>query len=116
MGTESIEASFLSIFALTTFFIFLLVSKYSNKISRGVLFDGNFTKPQSFHDHPVAEGGMACIMSLIVFYFYYLLYSKILYEYVFLSFTMFCVGFLDDLKINIKPLIRLLLMIFFYFF
>ena len=118
MGTESIEASFLSIFALTTFFIFLLVSKYSNKISRGVLFDGNFTKPQSFHDHPVARsGGMACIMSLIVFFiFYYLLYSKILYEYVFLSFTMFCVGFLDDLKINIKPLIRLLLMIFFLLF
>ena len=33
MGTESIEASFLSIFALISFFIFLLVSKYSQKIS-----------------------------------------------------------------------------------
>ena len=32
MGTESIEASFLSIFALISFFIFLLVSKYSHKI------------------------------------------------------------------------------------
>ena len=32
MGTESIEASFLSIFALISFFIFLIISKYSHKI------------------------------------------------------------------------------------
>ena len=38
MGTESIEASFLSIFALISFFIFLLVSKYSHKISKEVLY------------------------------------------------------------------------------
>ena len=37
MGTESIEASFLSIFALISFFIFLLVSKYSHKIKSGAL-------------------------------------------------------------------------------
>ena len=34
MGTESIEASFLSIFALISFFIFLIISKYSHKIKR----------------------------------------------------------------------------------
>ena len=39
MGTESIEASFLSIFALISFFIFLIVSKYSYKISGGKLYD-----------------------------------------------------------------------------
>ena len=39
MGTESIEASFLSIFALISFFIFLVVSKYSHKIRRGALLD-----------------------------------------------------------------------------
>ena len=62
MGTESIEASFLSIFALISFFIFLLVSKYSNKIRGGVLLDKDFSKPQAFHDTPVTRsGGIATI-------------------------------------------------------
>ena len=51
MGTESIEASFLSIFALLSFFTFLLVSKYSHKIMGGVLLDEDFSKPQAFHLH-----------------------------------------------------------------
>ena len=32
MGTESVEASFLSIFALISFFIYLITNKYSHKI------------------------------------------------------------------------------------
>ena len=50
MGTESIEASFLSIFALISFFIFLLVSKFSHKMRGGALLDKDFLKPQAFHD------------------------------------------------------------------
>ena len=38
MGTESIEASFLSIFALISFFVFLLSNKYSHKVKE---VDGN---------------------------------------------------------------------------
>ena len=53
MGTESIEASFLSIFALISFFIFLLISKYSQKIRSGALLDKDFLKPQAFHDFPI---------------------------------------------------------------
>ncbi len=69
MGTESIEASFLSIFALISFFIFLLVSKYSNKIKSGALLDQNFSKPQAFHDTPVTRsGGIAAIISLNIFF------------------------------------------------
>ena len=37
MGTESIEASFLSIFALISFFIFLFISKLSHKIKNPYL-------------------------------------------------------------------------------
>jgi len=44
-----------------------------------------------------------------------LLYSKILYDYIFISYSVFLVGFLDDLRINIKPLKRLLLMVFLLF-
>ena len=117
MGTESIEASFLSIFALISFFIFLLASKYSNKIRGGALLDKDFLKPQAFHDFPITRsGGVASIVSLSIFFvIYYLLYSKILYDYIFISYSMFLVGFLDDLKINIKPFSRLIIMVLLLF-
>jgi UDP-N-acetylmuramyl pentapeptide phosphotransferase/UDP-N-acetylglucosamine-1-phosphate transferase len=117
MGTESIEASFLSIFALISFFIFLLVSKFAHKIRGGALFDKDFLKPQAFHDLPVTRsGGVGAIISLSVFFvIYFLLYSKILYDYIFISYSMFLIGFLDDLKINIKPFKRLILMVLLLF-
>ena len=113
MGTETIEASFLSIFALISFFIFLLVSKYSHKIKGGALLDKDFLKPQAFHETPITRsGGIAAIISLnIFFYIYYLLYAEVLYNYIFISFSVFIVGFLDDLRINIKPLNRLIIML-----
>ena len=117
MGTESIEASFLSIFALISFFIFLIISKYSQKIKGGALLDEDFLKPQAFHDIPVTRsGGVAVIISLSFFFvIYYLLYSKILYNYIFISYSMFLIGFLDDLKINIQPLKRLMIMVILLF-
>ena len=117
MGTESIEASFLSIFALISFFIFLIVSKYSHKIKEGILLDKDFSKPQAFHDFPVTRsGGIAVIISLSIFYvIYYLLYSKILYDYIFISYSAFLIGFLDDFRLNVKPLRRLILMILLLF-
>ena len=44
-----------------------------------------------------------------------MLYSKVLYDYIFVSYSVFLVGFLDDLKIKIKPLKRLSVMIFLLF-
>ena len=117
MGTESIEASFLSIFALISFFIFLLISKYSHKIKSGALLDKDFSKPQAFHDTPVTRsGGIAVIISLgIFFYIYYLLYGDVLYNYIFISCSVFLIGFVDDLRINIKPLSRLGIMMLLLF-
>ena len=117
MGSESIEASFLSIFALISFFIFLLVSKYSYKIKGGALLDSNFSKPQAFHTTVVTRsGGVAAIISLSIFFaIYYLLYSKILFDYILISYSVFFIGFLDDLRINIKPLKRLIIMVFLLF-
>ena len=117
MGTESIEASFLSIFALISFFIFLLVSKYSHRIKGGALLDKDFSKPQAFHDIPVTRsGGVASILSLsIFFYIYYLLYGEVLYNYIFISYSVFIVGFLDDLRIKIKPMNRLIIMLILLF-
>ena len=117
MRTESIESSFLSMFALISFFIFLLVSKFSHKIKEGALFDKDFLKPQAFHDLPVTRsGGVAAIFSLSIFFvIYYLLYSKILFDYIFISYSMFLIGFLDDLKINIRPFKRLTIMVILLF-
>ena len=112
MQTESIELSFLSIFAFLTFFIFLLISKYSYKLNNGILLDNDFTKPQAFHNEEISRsGGLASLISLFIFFgIYNLLFSKILYEYIFVCSTLFLVGYLDDLKIRIKPIFRLLLM------
>ena len=72
MGTESIEASFLSFFALVSFFIFLIVSKYSHKFKGGALLDNDFIKPQAFHDTPVTRsGGVAVILSFSIFLIIY---------------------------------------------
>ena len=115
MQTNIIEMSFLSIFTFLTFFIFLIVSKFSHKLNNGILLDKDFLKPQAFHREEISRsGGIASIISLFIFFgIYYLLYSKILYEYIFICTSLFFIGYLDDIKKKISPNVRLLLMIFF---
>jgi UDP-GlcNAc:undecaprenyl-phosphate/decaprenyl-phosphate GlcNAc-1-phosphate transferase len=115
MVNDQVELSFLSIFTLITFFIFLIICKYSYKIKKGILLDQDFQKPQAFHMSATGRsGGLAGIISLNIFFIiYYLIFSKILFEYLFLCNLMFLIGFLDDLKIKISPSKRLVLMIIF---
>ena len=115
MESNQIELSFLSIFTLITFFIFLIINKNSYKIKKGILLDKDFLKPQAFHNSATGRvGGLAGIISLNIFFIiYYLIYSKILFEYLFICNLMFLIGFLDDLKIKIDPSRRLALMIIF---
>ena len=115
MGNESIELSFLSIFTLISFFIFLIVDKYSYKFKSGILLDEDFSKPQAFHHSAISRsGGIAGIISVNIFLtIYYLIYSKFLIDYFLISNLMFLVGFLDDTKIKISPSKRLVLMILF---
>ena len=117
MENDQIELSFLSIFTLLTFFIFLSISKYSYKFFNEILLDKDFSKPQAFHQEPISRGGgLAAIISLNIFIvIYFLIYSKVMIEYLFLSNLMFLIGFLDDMKIKISPLKRLFLMIIFLF-
>ena len=117
MENNQIELSFLSIISLLTFFIFLLISKYSYKIRNGIFLDQDFIKPQAFHQTAVSRaGGLAGIISLNVFFvFYYLIFSKILLEYIFICNLMFLIGFLDDARTNISASKRLSLMILFLF-
>ena len=115
MQTNLTEMSFLSIFTFLTFFIFYITNKYSYKFNNGILLDKDFLKPQAFHHEAVSRcGGIASIISLIIFFsIYYLLFSKILYEYIFICSSLFLIGYLDDIKIKVSPYARLLLMIVF---
>ena len=115
MQTDSIELSFLSLFTFITFFIFLIVSKYSHKLNQGILLDKDFLKPQAFHNEAISRsGGIAALLSLLIFLsIYYLLFSKILYQYFFICTSLFLVGYLDDIKKRVSSNIRLILMIVF---
>jgi len=122
MPTESVSLSLLSIISLVSFFVFLVTSKFSNKIKSGILLDSDFEKPQAFHKELVPRsGGLAGIISLIIFFtLYYLLFEKFLFDYLVLSIAIFLLGFLEDIKFKISPNYRLILMIailtFFIFF
>ena len=115
MQTDSIELSFLSIFTFITFFIFLIASKYSHKLNDGILLDKDFLKPQAFHNEAISRsGGIAALLSLFIFLsIYYLLFSEILYQYIFVCTGLFLVGYLDDIKKRVSSNIRLILMIIF---
>ena len=117
MENNQIISSFLSIYTLIIFFIFLIISKFSFKIKNAVLLDQDFLKPQAFHKFATSRaGGLASIISLNIFFVIYsLIYSKVLYEYICICNFMFFIGFLDDLKIKISPSRRLLIMIIFLF-
>lgn len=115
MDNNQVELSFLSIFTLITFFIFLIISKYSYKFKKGILLDQEFTKPQAFHQSAISRsGGLAGAVCLNIFFIvYYLIYSKFYFEYLIVCNLMFLIGFLDDIKTKISPFKRLVLMIIF---
>ena len=118
MQNASLELSLLSIFSLVSFFIFLLIQKFSNLILSGDLLDDDFVKPQSFHEKEIPRsGGLASIISLFFFIFLNELIFNIFYfEYFVIGLGMFLIGFLEDLKIRLSPKVRLTLMAIFLLF
>ena len=115
MRFESLEIGLLSLITITSFFIFFLVSKFSNNF--GNILDKDFNKPQSFHEEFVPRsGGIASIICFSLFLiFKYLLFDQIRIEYIFVCYGLFFVGLIEDLNISIKPLTRLISMIILIF-
>ena len=107
MQSESIELGFLSIFLCLLFFIFLLVSKFSNKILMARLWIMILKNLKRFilSQFHVAEFFLASYLYSF-FYFYYLLYSEILFNYLFIATGIFLISSLDDFKVKIKPITR----------
>ena len=91
---------------------FLSILKKNNF---SILIDNQFKKPQAFHESPTFRLGGSIFFVLLSFVFLYLFFLKniLLVEYIFFSVLFFFLGLLDDLKINIKPKFRLLIMIVF---
>jgi len=105
------------IFLLILFSLFfckyflLILSKFDPKL----LIDDQFNKPQAFHEFPIStSGGTGIFFSFLILCLYLFLTQQIIY-YEYLSFCtlFFFLGLADDLKLNIKPKLRLLLMIAF---
>ena len=69
MSNSSLELSFLSVVTLTTFFIFLMSSKFLSNLKNEVLIDNDFIKPQAFHlSNTPRLGGLCSFLSFIIFY------------------------------------------------
>ena len=118
MPAENASLSLLSIISLVSFFTFLLISKYSNKIGSGILLDYDFDKPQAFHSSLVSRsGGLGAIISFSIFFIFNFFMFEIVYsDYIYLIFTMFFLGFIEDVKFETKPNYRLIMMVFFLLF
>lgn len=112
MLLENIVNSYMTLFSLSSFLIFLAVYKISSKYFKK-LYDLDFSKPQAFHIEPIPRiGGLALICSFIILVFsFQYLFNENQSKYFFITILIFSLGFLDDLKFKIEPNIRLILMI-----
>tara|TARA_Y100000590_G_C15655440_1_gene990412 strand:+ start:112 stop:1182 length:1071 start_codon:yes stop_codon:yes gene_type:complete len=104
-------------FLLTIFGIFfnkyflLILKKHNPKL----LVDDQFKKPQAFHEHSISiAGGLGIFLSLLIVYLNFIFFKNVIFfEYFSFCTLFFLLGFIDDIKLNINPNIRLILMIVF---
>ena len=92
-------------------YFFLFLNKFNSKL----FIDDNFKKPQAFHEIPVSTyGGIGIFISFLILCLYLFLLKQIIY-YEYLSFCtlFFILGLMEDLKFNLKPKLRLIIMIVF---
>ena len=83
-----------------------------NKYKLNFLIDNDFKKPQAFHVSPIPMvGGFILFFSFLIIFCYFAFYKNSTFiEYLSICTLLFFLGIIDDLKVNIKPLIRLILM------
>ena len=86
-----------------------------NKNNPNLLVDDQLEKPQAFHAVPVStSGGIGLFFSFLILCLYLIFMKQIIY-YEYLSFCtlFFILGLSDDLKLNVRPKFRLILMVVF---
>jgi len=110
------------IFSVLLILFVLFLSKFFlhvfNKAEFQILKDDQFNKPQAFHESSTYRlGGLIIFLSLSSVFFYLFISEKyFITEYILFCTLFFLLGFLDDLKIDIKPKFRLFMMIIFLIF
>jgi len=106
------------IFAFFLLFFGYFFNKYLlvflKKTKSIFLADNQFQKPQAFHENSTYRLGGIMFFSLFAIVSLYLFVSKNIFypEYISFCTLFFLLGWLDDLKINVEPNFRLLIMIF----
>jgi len=97
-------------FVLSKYLLLIIKNSKTN-----LLVDNQFKKPQAFHESSTYRLGGIIIFTLLVLVFLYLYFYKDIFIYEYFSFCVlfFILGLIDDLKINIAPKFRLLIMITF---
>ena len=98
------------------FYKYFLVVVYKHNLK--LLIDDQFNKPQAFHESATSiGGGLGVFFSLLIVIGNFLLFKNIIFlEYLTICTFFFALGFIEDIKISIKPTIRLASMIIFLFF
>jgi len=93
----------------STKYLLLNFKNLKNKL----LADDQFNKPQAFHEKSTHRlGGITIFLSLVLVFLYLFFFKNIfLFEYISFCTLFFILGLVDDLKINIRPKFRLLIMI-----
>jgi UDP-GlcNAc:undecaprenyl-phosphate/decaprenyl-phosphate GlcNAc-1-phosphate transferase len=101
---------------LFTIFFGFIFAKYLifffKKINTNLLIDDQFKKPQAFHEIAIPRLGGIILYSLLAIIFSYLYFSKNIFSVEYISFCsfFFALGLIDDLKINVPPKFRLIIM------
>jgi UDP-N-acetylmuramyl pentapeptide phosphotransferase/UDP-N-acetylglucosamine-1-phosphate transferase len=96
--------------------IFFLVKNY-NLLFLNRTTDSQFYKPQAFHSKSIPRiGGLLIFIFLNVFLITFYNKNLFFYQIFFLGSFFFLLGFMADLNINIKPELRLILMLIVSFF
>ena len=109
---------FSSLLVLFVFFFSKFLLLAFNKMELNILKDDQFNKPQAFHENSTYRlGGVVIFLSLGII-FLYLFASEKYFKTEYISFCtlFFFLGFVDDLKIDVKPKFRLFIMIAFLLF
>jgi UDP-N-acetylmuramyl pentapeptide phosphotransferase/UDP-N-acetylglucosamine-1-phosphate transferase len=104
--------NFFLFFFVSIFIYYLLINKkIIHLLDR--IHDNDFLKPQSFHSSPVPRfGGFVIILMSFIYLFFFQKLNIFSYSLILLGLLYFTLGLFSDIKVNIRPEIRLLFMFF----
>jgi len=105
----------LIIIIISNIFLILLVKNYKKKILN-IFLDREFSKIQSFHKKPALKVGGIFIFFFIILVHQFFRDSLLLRNIFYISIPIFFFSIIEDVKIKLNPLIRLVILFIIIFF